>query len=190
MGHSHGGRLAFTLQEAQSLSTLLDTEPLLEADATVDSLCAAMSQYRLLHIAAHGEFREDEPLFSSISLDDGALTTLDIFDLHLNASLVTLSACNTGRSVIGGGDELLGLMRAFLYAGASSLVLSQWTVEDRTNAQLMQDFYRKLTAGWTKSSALRYAQRRLLSAATEAAAPTRHPYFWAPMFLVGHRGRL
>jgi CHAT domain-containing protein len=58
------------------------------------------------------------------------LTTLNVFNLRLPGSLVTLSACQTGRSVVGGGDELLGLMRAFLYAGAASLPLSRWPIHD------------------------------------------------------------
>ena len=80
------------------------------------------SFYRVLHLATHADFRPDNPLFSGLALADGWLTTLDIFNLRLDASLVTLSACQTGRSVIGGGDELLGLMRSFLAAGAASLV--------------------------------------------------------------------
>src|SRR6185503_18037582 len=100
---------------------------------------------------------------------DGWLTTLSIFHLPLNASLVTLSACQTGRSVIGGGDELLGLMRAFLYAGAASLVLSLWAVEDRSTALLMETFYRKLAEGLSKRAALRYAQLQFIHAPNRTA---------------------
>jgi CHAT domain-containing protein len=144
-----------------------------------------------VHLATHGDFRADNPLFSGLVLADGWLTTLDVFNLRLKASLVTLSACQTGRTVVGGGDELLGLMRAFLSAGASALVLSQWAVEDRCTAQLMQAFYHKLESGWTKGAALRYAQLQFIRPGeTSDGDVYRHPYFWAPFFLVGNPGPL
>ena len=101
----------------------------------------------MLHLATHGDFRADNPLFSGLALADGSLTTLDCFNLRLRASLVTLSGCQTGRSVVSGGDELLGLTRALLSAGAASLVLSLWAVEDISTARLMEAFYRNLAAG-------------------------------------------
>jgi CHAT domain-containing protein len=101
--------------------------------------------------------------------------------MRLKASLVTLSACQTGRSVVGGGDELLGLLRAFLAAGASSLVSTFWAVEDQTTAALMQDFYQALADGSDKGAALRQAQLNHLD---------KHPYFWSPFFLVGDTGPL
>ncbi|MBN2004702.1 MAG: CHAT domain-containing protein [Anaerolineae bacterium] len=141
--------------------------------------------------ASHGEFRADNPLFSSIALADGWLTTLDIFNLRLSASLVTLSGCQTGRSVIGGGDELLGLMRAFLYAGAASLVISLWSIEDRSTAQLTKAFYRHLVNGQTKAAALRQAQLQFLQPDDQNGhAIFHHPYFWAPFCLVGDPGLL
>jgi CHAT domain-containing protein len=95
---------------------------------------------------------------------------------------------------VGGGDELLGLMRAFLYAGAASLVLTLWTVEDRTTAGLMQRFYGHLAAGQRKASALREAQLACIrpdpAASDEEQARAVHPYFWAPFFLVGNPGVL
>jgi CHAT domain-containing protein len=111
--------------------------------------------------------------------------------LRLQASLVCLSGCQTGRNVIGGGDELLGLMRAFLYAGAASLVLSQWAVQDLSTAQFMQVFYQNLLTGQTKGAALREAQLQFLGQGKSAAESAyAHPYFWAPFFLVGDAGLL
>lgn len=189
-GHSYDGRLPYTVQEARSIAALLDTQPFLEEAATRTQLQAAASGSRTIHLATHGDFRPDNPLFSGLALADGWLTTLDIFNLQLKASLVTLSACQTGRNVVGGGDELLGLMRAFLYAGAASLVLSLWTVEDRSTAQLMEVFYQKLAAGWTKGAALRYAQLQFTGEDSDVAERYTHPYFWAPFFLVGDAGPL
>jgi CHAT domain-containing protein len=188
LGHSHNGRLPHAIQEAHTVSALLEGMSLVEERATRVEFQRLVPGCRTLHLAAHGDFRPDNPLFSGLALADGWLTTLDIFNLHLNASLVTLSACQTGRSVVGGGDELLGLMRAFLYAGAASLVLSLWAVEDRSTALLMETFYRKMAEGWTKGRALRHAQLTFLN--ERGSMVQDHPYFWAPFFLVGHAGTL
>jgi CHAT domain-containing protein len=193
-GHSHGGRLPHALQEAQTVAALLVTPSYLEDQATLARLRAQAPNCRVVHLAAHSEFRPDNPLFSGMALADGWLTTLDLFDMRLDASLVTLSACQTGQSVIGGGDELLGLMRALLYAGAASLVLSLWAVEDRSTAQVMEIFYRRLVEGWTKGAALRYAQQRFLGGQTawdlDTVVSYAHPYYWASFCLVGDTGPL
>jgi CHAT domain-containing protein len=191
-GNSRAGSLSYTVQEAQSIARLWGRPALLEDEVTIASIQSAAPSCRLLHLAAHGSFRADNPLFSGLSLADGWLTTLDIFNLRLNASLVTLSACETGRSVVGGGDELLGLMRAFLYAGASSLVLSQWAVDDRSSALLMEHFYTGLSQGETKGMAMRKAQLSFLpghgESGGEISETYTHPYYWAPFFLVGDAG--
>ncbi len=193
-GHSFGGQLPNAVDEATAIHQICGGELFTEAEATPARFRELAGQKRVLHLAAHGNFRPDNPLFSGLALADGWLTTLDIFSLRLNASLVTLSACQTGRSALGGGDELLGLMRALLYAGASSLVLTLWTVEDRTTASLMQRFYSHLAAGQRKGSALRQAQLACIrpdpTAADAEPARCAHPYFWAPFFLVGNPGAL
>lgn len=198
-GHSYGGRLPQTIEEAEAIASLWHGEAALEEEATVARIKELSAQCRLIHLAAHGDFRPDNPLFSGLALADGWLTTLDIFALHLQASLVTLSACQTGRSVVAGGDELLGLMRAFLKAGANSLVASLWAVEDRSTTWLMRIFYEKLAAGWTKGAALRYAQLHLSGTVSGRGSGQQdsqngpdqtlsHPYFWAPFILVGDTG--
>ncbi len=189
IGNSYNGRLPYTVHEAETISNLWQGQVLIENKATISETSMVAQQSSILHIAAHGDFRADNPLFSGLALADGWLTTLDIFNLHLNASLVTLSACQTGRSVIGGGDELLGLMRAFLGAGAASLVSTLWAVEDRSTAQLMLHFYEQLAAGTTKGAALQEAQLSLLRT-IKTNKDYRHPYFWAPFYLVGHANRL
>jgi CHAT domain-containing protein len=193
LGRSQGGRLPYAVQEAHTVADLLSTQAFLEEAATQARLREGAPGCCLIHLATHGAFRADAPLFSGLALADGWLSTLDIFDLRLSASLVTLSACQTGRNVVGGGDELLGLMRAFLYAGAASVLLSQWAIQDQAAAQLMKAFYTKLTEGWTKGAALQHAQRALIGKQEEDGGPAgtyAHPYFWAPFFLVGDAGTL
>ncbi|HEX7976685.1 MAG TPA: CHAT domain-containing tetratricopeptide repeat protein [Anaerolineales bacterium] len=189
VGHSYQGRLPYTLQEASAIAGMWPGQAMLEEQATLAQFRAAAPGPRLLHLAAHGDFRPDNPLFSGLALADGWLTTLDVFNLRLNASLVTLSACQTGRSVVGGGDELLGLMRSFLAAGAASLVSTLWAVEDHSTARLMQAFYQNLAAGQTKGAALQQAQLGLLHDPIDGDK-YQHPYFWAPFFLVGDAGYL
>ena len=193
VGHSHGGRLPHAVQEARAIASLLNGRFLEEDDATLSRIREAVADGRIVHLAAHGDFRADNPLFSGLAFADGWLTTLDIFSLRLKASLVSLSACQTGRNVVGSGDELLGLMRAFLSAGAASLALTLWAVEDRSTAQMMEMFYRKLAEGRTKGAALRAAQLCFVENSPRrdpAAAAYSHPYFWAPFFLVGDAGPL
>ncbi|MCB0015016.1 MAG: CHAT domain-containing protein, partial [Anaerolineales bacterium] len=187
VGHSYSERLPFTLAEATRIGDLVATAPLLEEAATVGAVQAGMAEARLIHLATHGEFRADSPLFSGLALADGWLNTLDVFNTRLRASLVTLSACQTGRNVVAGGDELLGLMRAFLSAGAASLISSHWAVDDRSTAALMATLYRQLFAGAAKADALRQAQLELIREPVEGY---QHPYFWAPFYLVGDPGQL
>lgn len=189
VANSYGGRLPATAEEATTIAARWQGEVMLEDAATLERVRARAPACRILHVAAHGDFRPDNPLFSGLALADGWLTTLDIFNLRLQASLVTLSACQTGRSVVGGGDELLGLMRAFLSAGAASLVTTLWEVEDRSTTQLMQSFYARLMTDATKGAALRAAQ---LDFVHDRNVPEylRHPYFWAPFYLVGDAGLL
>jgi len=186
LGNSFNGRLPYALEEARAVAGLWGGVALIEEQASLDALRQSAGSCRLLHLAAHGEFRGDNALFSGLALAGGWLTTLEIFNLHLQADLVTLSACQTGRSVVGGGDELFGLMRAFLAAGTASLVATFWTVEDRSTARLMQRFYERLVQGESRGAALRQAQLQFLG--DEENPVYHHPYFWAPFFLVGDPG--
>lgn len=194
LAYSSGGRLPHAVEEARTVSEITHGQAFLESHATKEILLKCAENSEILHLAAHGDFRPDNPLFSGLALADGWLSTLDIFGLKLRASLATLSACQTGRHVIGGGDELLGLMRAFLAAGVPTLLLTQWTVEDRSTAELMAAFYKNLKQGRSKAGALRMAQIALIQEHPELDPGMdhtfTHPYYWAPFFLVGDPGQL
>ena len=136
---------------------------------------------RFLHLASHGYFRRDNPMFSFLKLADSHLNFYSLLDLTLNAELVTLSACHTGMNKVFPGDELQGLMRGFLHAGARSLVVSLWAVGDRSTADLMREMYSDICAGKSKRAALRRAQ---LAIKQEYG----HPYYWAPFVLMGDPG--
>jgi len=132
----------------------------------------------VLHIACHGRFRSDNPFFSALHLADGWMIVRDAYALELNCALVTLSACETGLSALAPGDDLVGLARGFLLAGAPSLLVSLWMVNDAATAELMTYFYRILLTGVRPAAALREAQINLLSIHP-------HPFFWAPFVLIG-----
>lgn len=142
---------------------------------------------RWLHFATHALVSESEPRSSSLVLtldedpsEDGLLQVHEVFNLELRSDLVVLSACETGLGRGVRGEGLVGLARAFFYAGASSLVVSLWQVHDRSTADLMVRFYRHLFGGKDKAVALREAKLALL------ADPRRaHPYHWAPFVLLG-----
>ncbi len=150
----------------------------LHDDATRAALRTAAPTVDLVHLACHGRFRSDNPLFSALQLADGWLTVHEAAQLQLNCNLVTLSACETGISGLAPGDEVLGLVRGFLLAGAPALLMSLWTVDDSATATFMHEFYRHLLAGNGAAAALRHAQCQL-----RITHP--HPFFWAPFMLFG-----
>jgi tetratricopeptide (TPR) repeat protein len=155
-----------------------DARVFIGEEATLDQLKQTAPACRILHLASHGVFRRDNPMFSALKLGDSWLSFYDIFNLNLNAELVTLSACETGMNDVFPGDELFGLMRGFLYAGAPSLIVSLWMVNDRSTAEFMRWLYTGLSDGLSKRAALRQA---LLKVKHEY----RHPYYWAPFILMG-----
>lgn len=136
------------------------------------------ADFDLLHLACHGQFRPENPMFSSLHLADGWITVRDIVSQKLNAELVTLSACETGLSKVFAGDEILGLARGFLSAGAGSLILSLWTVNDEATTRLMKSFYKNLQLGATASASLASSQREFIK-------ENAHPYYWSPFVLIG-----
>ena len=118
------------------------------------------------------------------------MSTIEVFNLDLSScSLVTLSACETGRAIVGGVDEVIGLGRGFLYAGAASLLPTLWKVDDASSAELMEMFYQALLSDYGKAAALASAQRVFLTRArTSIHSYQVHPYFWAGFHLIGDPG--
>jgi len=133
-----------------------------------------------VHFAGHGRLDEAHPERSGLFLEGGLLTVSDIFNLDMNAGLVVLSACETAGTEVS-GEGLVGLTRAFLYAGSPSVIVTLWRVEDRKTSDLMLRFYTNLDQSGDKSEALRKAKLGLLGRGGASA----HPYYWAPFILVG-----
>ncbi len=146
-----------------------------------------LGKYRYLHFATHGLVNESEPALSRIFLkpgsnEDGSLYTGEIYNLNIDADLVTLSACETGLGKVAKGEGIVGLSRALQYAGANNIIVSLWQVADASTAQMMIEFYKynlnNEHHGY--NSALRTAKLSLLSSEEYS-----RPYYWAPFILVG-----
>ncbi len=138
--------------------------------------------FEYIHLATHGMMNPMQPVFSFMLMsptgqDDGQLTVNEVFGLNLNARLVTLSACETGLGDLSRGDEVVGLSRAFLYAGSPSVIVSLWSVADQPTAELMVSFYRHLPDN-PPYVALSMAQREVMK-------KFRAPFYWAPFQLIG-----
>jgi CHAT domain-containing protein len=178
LAHSWDGRLPQTHAEAHYIQRLFGGEAYVDQQASRAALRRPPAQ--ILHIAAHGEHRLDQPSLSYLQLADGQLYTDDLLQQDMSYDLVTLSACETGRANAGAGDELIGLGRGFLYAGAGALIASMWCVADEATFALMERIYASLRAGASKAGALRDAQLAML-----AENPQLHPAFWGAFQLVG-----
>ena len=117
-------------------------------------------------------------MFSSLRLGDARLTLFDLYSLDLSAELVTLSGCGTGLNYVVGGEEIIGLVRGFLYSGAHSVLVSLWDIQDKSTAEFMTAFYLRYRRTKNKAAALQGAMQDL-------RRDYPHPYYWAPFCLVG-----
>ncbi|HSJ76037.1 MAG TPA: CHAT domain-containing tetratricopeptide repeat protein, partial [Gemmatimonadales bacterium] len=205
--HLNWKRLPESRREVEEIAALFPADrrrTYVDRDASEERAKAVGKNARILHFATHGYVDDRSPFDSGLVLsipedlaeghDNGLLQVWEIFEsVRLDADLVVLSACETGIGEIRGGEGIIGLTRAFQYAGARSVLASLWRVEDEATAELMERFYRHLRSGKAKDEALRAAQLELIRSPLRvpdgrggwikrnAAAP----YFWAALQLVG-----
>jgi CHAT domain-containing protein/Tfp pilus assembly protein PilF len=188
LGNSDG-TLPFATHEAQVVAELFGTVPLVGAQATKRALRAQMSQAGILHIAVHGRYDPTNPLDSLLALapdgsDNGHLSAGEVYGLDLHKTdLAVLSACETNLGKVSTGDEVVGLTRAFFFAGTPTVVSSLWSVDDAATSLLMERFYTHLRAGMGKAEALRQAQ-------IDVRAQYPAPYYWAGFVLAGDAGAM
>jgi CHAT domain-containing protein len=189
-------RLNGTRVEADQISKLAkasggQADVWLDLDANEENLGTRdISKYRIIHVATHGLLNAERPQFTGVVLSlvgnktrDGFVRTDEVFNLRLGSPLVMLSACETGLGKEKRGEGVMGLTRAFMYAGAPTVGVSLWSVADKSTADLMTDFYQRLlstSAATTSSGALRGAQLAMISGKKYSA-----PFYWAPFVLVG-----
>jgi CHAT domain-containing protein/tetratricopeptide (TPR) repeat protein len=194
LGRARVPRLPFSRDEAEAIAALAPTAGVFKAtgfEATRDAaLGRALRDYRIVHFATHGVFDSARPALSGLifSLVDrrggyrnGYVRLHDIYNLRLNAELVVLSACDTALGTGIKGEGLVGLARAFMYAGAPRVVASLWAVNDLATSELMTRFYRGMLQRSLRPAAALHAAQREMQATTQ----WRDPYYWAGFTLVG-----
>ena len=153
-----------------------------------------MSQFEVLHFATHGVLDGKDPLYSNILLSqsgpegDGLLEAREIMKLDLSADIAILSACDTARGRISGGEGVIGMMWALFVAGCPTTVVSQWSVESRSTTKLMIEFHRALLGLNKQSERMRRAAGRIKRGTAEDAENLiyRHPFYWAGFVVVGN----
>ena len=177
--------LPFAQREVEQISNLYDTQPLINNKALESTIWSQANQANILHLATHGEYNPISPLLSTLHLVegngyDGRLEVHEIYGLNLKTAtnLVVLSACQTQIGKVSRGDEIVGLNRAFLYAGTPSVIASLWNIDDEASSLLMKRFYTYLKEGKSKAEALQLAQKD-----TRVKYP--HPYYWSGFILTG-----
>jgi len=179
LAHSYEGRLPHILEEARTVQQLCGG--VLYINEATNRKTLHTSPTQILHIAAHGQHRLDQPDLSYLHLADGQLYADDLMQHDLSYELVTLSGCETGRANVAARDELIGLGRGVLYAGAGALLVSQWRVADASTLDFMKKVYATLLEGDSKAAALRKVQRSFLAENREI-----HPAFWGAFQLIGN----
>lgn len=185
--------LKFARQEVEAIARLFNTKAYVKKDATESLVWSQAKKAEIIHIAAHGEYNPNSPLFSTIHLamddnaevaqKDGRLEVHDVYRLDLSTftNLVVLSACEThigNTQKVSLGDEIIGLNRAFIYAGTPSVIASLWNVEDQATQLLMEHLYHYLQRGMDKAKALQQAQ-------IEIRKNQPYPFYWAAFVLTG-----
>ncbi|HEK85253.1 MAG TPA: CHAT domain-containing protein [Candidatus Aminicenantes bacterium] len=182
-------RLKYSHEEIKRISNLIPKATILEREKATEDLVksANLSDYKIIHFAAHGLIDDQKPARSAIVLtldndpaEDGFLQMREILNLKLNADLVVLSACQTGLGQFIRGEGIKGLSRAFFFAGASSVLMSLWTINDQVSSQFMERFYFHLKSGKTTAEALRKVKLEMIDSGVVS-----HPYYWATFILSG-----
>jgi CHAT domain-containing protein len=190
----HLARLSGTRTEAEEISKIAQAgntraDLWIDLNASEDNVRSRdMTGYRFVHVATHGLLDAERPQFTGVVLslvgnkaNDGFLRTDEIFNLKLGTPLVMLSACETGLGKEKRGEGVIGLTRAFMYAGAPTVGVSLWSVADKSTADLMTDFYRRMLTGSSSPAAsMRAAQVAMIEGKKYSA-----PFYWAPFVLVG-----
>lgn len=181
--------LIYSRPEVEHIGSLLQGDIFLDEDATEGRFKEMAHEYRVIHISSHASVDDNHPLYSRIafsaedSLEDGFLEVAELFNLHLFADMVVLSACETGIGKLVRGEGITSLARGFSYAGAKSIVTSLWQVNDAATASIMENFYQNLSQDAEKDAALRQAKLAYLERADNLTA---HPFYWSAFIPVGN----
>ncbi len=174
-------------KEIEEITRIAGGKPFMGVEATEQNFKKYAHRYKILHLALHGRADDVYPQFSELVFtpspgEDGKLRAIELYNMRLNAQLAVLSGCETGYGKLQRGEGLLSLGHAFAYAGAPSIVVSQWKVPDASTAEIMISFYNLLKKGYAKDEALAGAKKLFLENHPELA----HPFFWAGFVVSGN----
>lgn len=170
---------------------VFDANLLFKGDLLVDELATKQNfndfcyDYSIIHLATHADASNKKSPW--IAFKDEKIVLKELYNIKIQADLVTLSACNTSLGEIVNGEGVLSLARGFFYSGANSVVSTLWNVNDRSSAMIMEDFYKNLKNGKRKSESLRQAKINYLQTHSQEEAS---PYYWSSYILIGDTGKL
>jgi CHAT domain-containing protein len=182
--------LPFARIEAGFVTDLTGGKLYINNNARESVFKSEAGKYDIVHLAMHTILNDQNPMYSKMlfyqgkdSVEDGCLNTYEVYGIPLKAKMVILSSCNTGTGILHSGEGILSLARGFLYSGAQSVIMSMWEIEDRSGTEIVEDFYRYLKKGYTKSNALKKARIDYLKNADMLRS---HPYFWSSLVVYGN----
>jgi CHAT domain-containing protein/tetratricopeptide (TPR) repeat protein len=179
--------------EVDEISRLIKSNIFDDNKATKLNFIREAQDYDILHLAMHTIINDSLPMFSKLLFTpeirkfDSALNTYEIYNMNFKCRLAVLSACNSGSGQLAKGEGVMSLSRAFLYAGCPSILMTLWSVEDESSANLMIDFYKYLLNGYTKDEALRKAKLKYIQTADPLHA---HPYYWLGYVSIGDQNSM
>jgi CHAT domain-containing protein/Tfp pilus assembly protein PilF len=178
--------------EVAGISKLIKGQVFKEEEATKSNFKAKAENYDIVHLAMHTVINDSLPMYSKLvfSPDKNGerwLDTYEVYNMSLKSRMTVLSACNTGSGRLQKGEGVMSLARAFLYAGCPAIVMTLWSVEDESSANIMIDFYKNLLSGYSKDEALRKAKIKHIRLADPLKA---HPYFWLGYVSIGDQRAL
>lgn len=183
------GPLLYNGKEAQDISSYFKGTIYDGNKASIANFQKDLGGYNLIHFATHASANDEFPDYSYLAFEDtddtsNLLYVKDLYNYHIDADLVTLSACQTGFGKLQKGEGMLSLARGFNYAGVPSLVTSLWKINDQSTSEIMKSFYENLSDGFSKKEALRQAKLRYLNSNDDDFL--RHPYYWSGIIITGN----
>ena len=170
--------LTIAPQEVKTIEDIIGGNIYTYDEATKSTFLEELNNYKIIHLATHASAGSDP----WIGFVDDKVNLIELYTTNNQGELVVLSACKTSLGEIAQGEGVFSLARAFFYSGANSVVSSLWSVNDKSTSYIMEDFYKNLKKGQTKSEALHHAKRNYINA---HALPETSPYYWSPFVLVG-----
>lgn len=184
------GKLRYNGDEVGKIESFFNAKTYLKKEATLQNFVSNASKYNILHLATHASANDEYPDYSYLaftetkdSTESNILYIKDLYNMTLNANMVTLSACQTGIGKLQKGQGMMSLSKGFYYAGAKSIVNTLWKINDKSTVQLMENFYEELSRGKSKTEALRLAKLKYLESTDDKLL--KHPYYWAAFVVSG-----